>query len=63
MDIFGDHYGRILCLPYPGGPAYEAGIRYGDVLTFVGREAVRSNTVRLVGSWIRGLPVKPSPSP
>lgn len=56
MDIFADPYGRIICLPFPGGPAYQAGVRYGDVLTFVGRRSVRGTAVRVVGSWIRGRP-------
>ncbi|MGE4293846.1 MAG: S41 family peptidase [Desulfovibrio sp.] len=54
MDIFADRTGRVLCLPYPGSPAYGAGIRYGDELTFVGRDAVQGVPVRVVGSWIRG---------
>lgn len=54
MDIFADRAGRVICLPYPGGPAYQAGVRYGDELVFVQREAVQGNTVRVVGAWIRG---------
>lgn len=54
MDIFTDRAGRMICLPYPGGPAAQAGIRYGDELTFVGREAVQGVSVRVVGSWVRG---------
>ena len=54
MEIFGDRTGRVLCLPYPGGPAARAGIGYGDELLFVDGQPVDGRSLYLVGADIRG---------
>ncbi len=56
MDIFNDHSGRVVCIPFPDGPASEAGVDYGDVLTFVDNHSVDGKSVFTIGSLIRGNP-------
>ena len=54
MDIFNDHSGRIVCIPYQDGPASKAGVEYGDFLTFVDSHSVDGKSIFTVGSLIRG---------
>lgn len=54
MDIFNDHSGRIVCIPYQEGPASKAGVKYGDVLTFVDNNSVNGKSIFTVGALIRG---------
>lgn len=46
--------GRIVCIPYPKGPAERAGIGYGDVLIAVNGQSVAGESLFLVGARIRG---------
>jgi carboxyl-terminal processing protease len=54
MDIAGEPSGRIICIPYPGGPAARAGIVYGDALMAVDGAAVAGQSTYRVGLNIRG---------
>lgn len=54
MDINQDAQGRITCLPWPGEPAFKAGVRPGDELLAVDGRATRGRSVFVIGSWIRG---------
>lgn len=54
MDIGQDPSGRMICVPYPGGPAEAGGIVYGDELMAVDGEAVTGQSTYQVGLRIRG---------
>lgn len=61
MDIGGDPSGKIICIPYPEGPAEQAGITYGDELLAVDGATVAGQSTYQVGLKIRGnadTPVK-----
>jgi carboxyl-terminal processing protease len=59
MDIGGEPSGKIICIPYPGGPAEQAGVVYGDELTAVDGAAVDGQSTYQVGLNIRGAPGTP----
>ncbi|MGE4299045.1 MAG: S41 family peptidase [Desulfovibrionaceae bacterium] len=54
MDLFPDHDGSLVCIPFPGGPAAQAGVRYGDVLVAVDGAPVRGLGVLDIGVRVRG---------
>jgi carboxyl-terminal processing protease len=54
MDIGGDASGKIICIPYPGGSAEQAGIAYGDELVALNGAAVAGQSTTQVGLKIRG---------
>ncbi|GJQ57805.1 MAG: hypothetical protein SCALA701_06060 [Candidatus Scalindua sp.] len=54
MDIFRDSSGRVVCIPYPDGPARKAGVEYGNTLTFVDDQSVEEKSIITVGYLIRG---------
>ena len=56
MEIKKTQDGRILCVPYPGGPAAEAGISVGDELKKIDGISVYGKSVFAVASMARGKP-------
>jgi carboxyl-terminal processing protease len=56
MEIKKQRDGRILCVPYPRGPAAEAGISVGDELKKVDGIPVSGKSVFAVASMARGKP-------
>lgn len=54
MEIKKERDGRILCVPYAGGPAAEAGIAVGDELKTIDDIPVRGKSVLAVASIARG---------
>ena len=61
MDIGREASEKLICIPYPGGPAEQAGIAYGDELLAVDGAAVTGHSTYQVGLKIRGnagIPVK-----
>lgn len=56
MEIKRERDGRILCVPYAGGPAAQAGIAVGDELKTIDSIPVRGKSVFAVASIARGKP-------
>jgi carboxyl-terminal processing protease len=56
MEIKKARDGRILCVPYPGGPAATAGITVGDELKKIDGISVYGKSVFAVASMARGKP-------
>jgi carboxyl-terminal processing protease len=56
MEIRKERDGRILCLPYPGSPAAQAGIVIGDELKTIDAIPVRGKSIFAVASIARGKP-------
>jgi carboxyl-terminal processing protease len=56
MEVKKDRDGRIICVPYPGGPAAQAGISVGDELKTIGGNPVYGKSVFAVASMARGKP-------
>jgi carboxyl-terminal processing protease len=56
MEIKKERDGRILCVPYPGGPAAAAGITVGDELKKIDAMPVYGKSVFAVASMARGKP-------
>jgi carboxyl-terminal processing protease len=56
MEIKKERDGRILCLPYPDGPAAHAGIMAGDELKTINAIPVHGKSVFAVASIARGKP-------
>ena len=56
MEIRKERDGRILCMPYPGSPAAQAGIAVGDELKTIDAIPVRGKSVFAVASIARGKP-------
>lgn len=56
MEIAGDQPGRIICLPYPGGPAAREGVKGGDLLLRVDGKRVSGLSLTEVATLIRGKP-------
>jgi carboxyl-terminal processing protease len=54
MDIFRDHEGQLVCVPFPGKAADHAGIQYGDVLIGINGKNLSEKSVFSVGSMLRG---------
>jgi carboxyl-terminal processing protease len=56
MEIKKEPDGRILCIPYPGSPAAQAGIGVGDEIKTIDSLPVRGKSVFTVASIARGKP-------
>jgi carboxyl-terminal processing protease len=54
MEIEKDREGQVVCLPYPGSPAEQAGIRVGDRLTSIDGVTVRDRSILAIGALARG---------
>lgn len=54
MDLLQTRMSQIVCIPYPDGPAAQAGIVLGDVLQAVNGVDVEGQSVLTVGTKIRG---------
>ncbi|MFZ2171021.1 MAG: S41 family peptidase [Methylococcaceae bacterium] len=54
MEIEKDRGGQIVCLPYPGSPAEQAGIRAGDRLISIDGVPVRDRSILAIGTMARG---------
>src|SRR5262249_43368935 len=51
-----DRTGKIICMPYPGGPAEKAGIAPGDQLKSVNGTVVDDKSLFTITSMARGKP-------
>lgn len=54
MEIEKDRDGKIVCVPYPGSPAKEAGITVGDQLKSIDGVSVEGKSLLTVASMARG---------
>ena len=54
MDLVQDRLDHLVCIPYAGGPAQQAGLRYGDELVAVDGKPVQGMAVEEVIQAIRG---------
>ena len=54
MDLLQSKTGQLLCLPYAGTPADEAGIKQGEFLVLVDGESVQNIPLQLLEDRIRG---------
>ena len=54
MEIEKDREGQVVCLPYPGSPAEQAGIRVGDRLISIDGMPVRDRSILAIGAMARG---------